>query len=164
MSARNRQNDGCSCGFALDGRLADAYNEEAFRYLLGVERKRAERSDRSFVLVLVELTDDGGRGARIDPSLARPLFAGLGRALREADVVGWYRAERIAGVVLTESGAAPREHASSQVVERIGRTLRECLPAHLTRRLQVRVCRIQPTLHRPSEHEHEPAQIRTTPA
>lgn len=164
MSARNRQTDGCSCGFARDSRPGHAYNEEAFRYLLGVERKRAERSNRAFLLVLVELAGDGGHAAQIDPPLARPLFEGLGCALREADLVGWYRSQRIAGVVLTELGTASDEQISSRVVDRIDRTLRECLPPGVTRRLQVRVCRIQPTLHRQSETDHEPAQIRTTPA
>jgi hypothetical protein len=164
VSATNRDTDGCACGFALDSHLTHAYNEEAFRYLLGVERKRAERSDRSFLLVLVELTDGRGRGVAIDPPLARPLFAGLGRALREADHIGWYRAQRIAGVVVSAPGAVSQELVSSLVAERIARTLRECLPSHVTRHLQVRVCRIQPTLHRPSEHDHEPAQVRTTPA
>lgn len=164
MSPRNRQTDGCSCGFARDSRPGHAYNEEAFRYLLGVERKRAERSNRPFLLVLVELAGDAGHAVQIDPPVARPLFAGLGCALREADLIGWYRAQRIAGAVLTEPDAATHDEVSSRVLDRIGRTLRECLPPDVTRRLQVRICRIQPTLHRPSESDHEPAQIRTTPA
>src|SRR5580765_3491422 len=44
--------DQCSC--ALAGHES-AYNEEAFQYLLSVERKRFEHSSRPFVLMLVEL-------------------------------------------------------------------------------------------------------------
>src|SRR5947207_3111784 len=57
--------DQCSCGMALTGHER-AYNEEAFHYLLGVERMRFDQSSRPFVLMLVELEGRAGQTAWID--------------------------------------------------------------------------------------------------
>src|SRR5260221_4121300 len=59
--------DQCACGLALTEH-ASAYNEEAFHYLLGVERKRFEHSSKPFVLMLVELEGRSGQTAPIDPA------------------------------------------------------------------------------------------------
>jgi hypothetical protein len=148
---------GCSCGFAADEGQANAYNEEAFRYLLGVEERRAERSDRPFLLVLVEMPSEGGTGLRIGPGLARLLFGSLWRSLREADVIGWYREARIAGAVLTDPLVSPSLDVSSIVASRIERGLREDLPPHLSCRLHVRVSRIEPPARTPPECHHATA-------
>src|SRR2546427_798692 len=42
-----------SYGVALEGRLGQAYNEEAFRYFLEIERKRAARARRPVRLLLL---------------------------------------------------------------------------------------------------------------
>src|SRR5688572_1911206 len=107
-----RESHRCSCGLAADSRLGHAYNEEAFRYLLAVQQRRAERSDRPFLLLLVDLEQDEGLGVRIEPAIARRIFASLWRALREADVIGWYREERTAGAVLTQLGPVPADEMS----------------------------------------------------
>ncbi len=78
-------------------------------------------------------------GARINPTVARKLFSGLWLHLRESDFVGWYREERVAGAVLTELGDAPETTGCRLVSQRISGVLRECLPASIARRLQVRV-------------------------
>jgi hypothetical protein len=130
----------------MDGRLGHAYNEEAFRYLLGVQARRAERCDRPFLLLLVDLKEQPGLGVRIDPPVARKLFAGLCGALREADVIGWYREERIAGAVLTEFGTDSSNETSSVVAGRVADVLSVILPSRVARRVQVRVCRMRPRL------------------
>lgn len=146
MPGTRRDSDGCSCGLALDGRLGHAYNEEAFRYLLGVQQKRSERSDAPFLLLLVDLKEHPALSARIEPAIARKLFAGLWRALREADVIGWYREDRIAGALLTELPDGTRDEASRVITERVGNVLSVVLPPNIVGRLQVRVCQIQPRL------------------
>ena len=60
----------CSCGVAFEGRLGQAYNEEAFRYFLAIERKRAERSHRTFLLLLVDVKK-AARDAQAHPSRGR---------------------------------------------------------------------------------------------
>src|SRR6266446_4785495 len=97
-----------SYGVSLEGRLGQAYNEDAFRYFLEIERKRAARAHRPVLLLLLDLRDQPEIGPRIDPMLAAKLFSGLWRCLRETDVVGWYREERVAGAVLTQVDDGPR--------------------------------------------------------
>jgi hypothetical protein len=128
-----------SCGVALEGRLGEPYDEEAFGCFLSIERKRCERSDRTFFLILVELTEEPGVSTRIDPRVASKLFLGLHSCLRETDFIGWYREGRIAGAVLTESPNRPRTDVSLGVGQRVSEALAACLPSHLARRLRVRV-------------------------
>ena len=146
MPGTRRDGDRCSCALAVSTRSGYAYNEEAFQYLLGVQRRRSQRSDRPFLLLLFDLRHPSGLPARIDAALARKLFAGLWRALREADVIGWYREEQIAGAVLTDLGTGPCADVSEVIMRRVQVTLSETLPQDIARRLQMRVCSLQPRL------------------
>ena len=130
--------DQCSCGLAMAG-YGDAYNEEAFRYLLTVERKRFEHSSRPFVLLLVELEQGSGHSERMDSAVSAKVFAGLARSLRETDLIGWYHEGRVVGVVLTHLGDAPMADVSRQMAERLTRILRHDLPEGISRRLKVRL-------------------------
>ena len=65
----------CSCGVALESRLGQAYNEEAFRYFLAIERKRAERSRRSILLLLIDMKKQPGMSGRIPPVVAARIFS-----------------------------------------------------------------------------------------
>src|SRR5580765_6227311 len=96
--------DQCSCALALAGH-GEAYNEEAFQYLLSVERKRFERSNQPLFLMLVELDSQRGQ-ASMDAPVAAKVFAGLGDLLRETDMIGWYREGRVVGALLTHHGDA----------------------------------------------------------
>ena len=130
----------CSCGLALTGH-GDAYNEEAFRYLLDVERNRFDYSSRPFVLVLVDLEQRSGLPHRFDSALGAKVFASLARSLRETDVIGWYREGRVVGALLTHLGDAPIADVSRQMAERVAQTLRDELPERVARRLKVRLYR-----------------------
>jgi hypothetical protein len=136
--------DRCTCGLAKDGRV-DAYNEEAFRYLLRLERRRSERSRRPFLLILVDLQNEP-EGDYTPPPGPDRLFASLCRALRESDVVGWYREERIAGAVLTGQGDPSWIDVAARITGRVTDALSQALPLPASRRLQVRAHQIHPTL------------------
>jgi hypothetical protein len=126
-------------GVALEGLCGEAHNEEAFQYLLWIERKRSERSGRTFLLMLVGLTETPGVSARIDPTVAAALFSGLRLCLRETDFAGWYREGRVAGAVLTESRNRPGTDVSRLVGQRVSGVLCARLPSDVARRLRVRV-------------------------
>jgi hypothetical protein len=143
---RHAGSDRCACGLVLDSREGHAYNEEAFRYLLTIQHERSERSDRPFVLLLIDLSEPAAFGSRIDSGVARTLFSAMCRTLRETDVIGWYREGRIAGAVLTELGNGSRIQASQLVAQRLTDVLRACLPTSISHRLQVRACQLQPKL------------------
>jgi hypothetical protein len=127
--------DECTCGFALTGDGA-AYNEEAFRFLLDVERQRFEASGEPFVLMLIDrrAANDGMNGA-----VGAGVFTSLTRSLRDTDVVGWYRHGGVIGAVLTHLGDAPVVNVSRQMADRVTRALVSDLPNEFARQLRVRV-------------------------
>src|SRR4051812_19023822 len=99
--------DACACGFVPDGSGAGAvYNEEAFRYFLDIERRRAELSNRPFVLLLVDLTKQTPVAAEMDAAASQTLMSALSFCVRETDFIGWYRGRSVAGAVLTQHSDA----------------------------------------------------------
>jgi hypothetical protein len=131
----------CSCGIALESRLGQACNEEAFRYFLAIERKRSRRSGRSFVLLLVRLRRGRGAPERIDPATAVKLFTGLWLGLRETDQIGWFREGRVAAALLTQIVEPPGTDIVSLVREKIRRSLCDALPVEMSR-LDIRAFRL----------------------
>jgi lipopolysaccharide/colanic/teichoic acid biosynthesis glycosyltransferase len=94
-------------------------NEDAFVSMLYLERRRAERSKKRFVLVLVDVqrTMAGGKPERVVPVLSKA----LAESTRETDIMGWYLENSLLGIIGTELGKA-----SNQVVQ-------ECFLAKLRR-------------------------------
>jgi len=121
---------------ALQDGAAKAYNEEAFRYFLEIERKRSESSTRPLLLLLVDI-----RGADdvIVHATATQLFAGLAGCLRETDFVGWYRENLVIGAVLTQRPGTHRSDMVAEISDRILGRLTPQVAAGLARRLQLRV-------------------------
>jgi hypothetical protein len=131
--------DQCSCDVALEGPLGSAYNEEAFRYFLDIERKRSELSSRPLLLLLVDFATRPGMNGDLENSLSARVFSGLSRCLRETDFFGWYREGQAIGAVLTQRTDSPDVDGAAQVTERVSGVLRKCLPAVAASQLQVRV-------------------------
>jgi hypothetical protein len=134
--------DDCSCGLALEDQTGQAYNEQAFRHFLTIERKRAARASRSFLLLLVSLRKEPGLSVTIDARAASRLFSGLALSVREIDFIGWYRQERVAGAVLTQGLATPESAAVGAIGERVRQVLGRSLSGREARRLQVRVLQL----------------------
>jgi hypothetical protein len=135
-----------SYGVALESRLGQAYNEEAFRYFLDIERRRAARAQRPVVLLLMDVKEPSVAGADIDALLAAKLFSGLLLCLRETDVIGWYRENRIVGAVLNQLDRAPGPNVPLAVRERVSGAIRKGLPPEIAGRLRVRVYQLRPRL------------------
>jgi hypothetical protein len=131
-------------GVALDSRLGQAYDEEAFLYFLAMERKRSERSGSPFLLVLVDLKEEPGASVRIIPAVSARIFSRLWLCLRETDVVGWYREERVAAALLTHLAGGPLPEVCDEVGQRVTAAMREGLPPKVARRLQARVYQLGP--------------------
>lgn len=121
------------------------YAEDVFRLFLGHERRRAERAGRSLLLVLVEMPGPDGQSGVIDEDAASLVFQLLGNAVRDADFVGWYRAQRVAAAALTQARNGPLPDVSSRVGERVTQVLREHLPPPLAARMEVRVLQLRAT-------------------
>ena len=126
----------CSCGMA---HAAGVYNEEAFHYLLSVEYKRFARSQRPFVLALIEEAAVAPESPRIHPAVSAKVFAALAHALRETDVIGWYRDGRVVGALLTHLGDPPVAEVSRLMSGKITRALQKELPGASANRLTAKL-------------------------
>ncbi len=87
------------------------------------ERRRAERSSRQFALMLV----DGGQEFSSDRKhdLLQTVAATLIESMRGTDIVGWYKTDTVAGVILTEFGDGEIPAALSATKVRVCAALRE---------------------------------------
>jgi hypothetical protein len=97
------------------------------------------------MLLLVDLKEEPGLTVRFEPAIAARLFEVLWPCLRETDFLGWYRENQVAGAVLTHIGETADTDISALISQRVGDALRGDLPAHIGRRLQVRVYQRPPT-------------------
>ena len=127
----------------LDCPRGSEYDETAFHYFLATERARAARAGRPLRLLLAALEPTPDLPMPFSRGSASRLFSGLRAALRETDVIGWYRQDHVAGAVLSAwqealvDGAGPLDR-------RIEQSLRRCLPDTLARSLRVRVVEHDP--------------------
>jgi hypothetical protein len=129
--------DHCTPGLALAGH-GEALNELAFHFLLEIERKRFQRSEQPYALLLIDLNVANDGAARIDEALSARVFDALASALRETDVIGWYRERRIVGALLTHLDHGSVVEVCNRLSERIIRSLHERLPLAVAARVVVR--------------------------
>src|SRR5437867_3958867 len=78
----------------------EALAEEVFRRIFCFERKRAERSGRCFLLMLVDV--ESVLQANQSREMSGMIVSALSCSTRETDIVGWYRERATLGVIFTE--------------------------------------------------------------
>ena len=78
----------------------EVLSEETFHRKIAQERKRSERSQRPFVLLLIDA--GGDQPADQQGPFLLNLLPALQGATRETDVTGWYTANAVIGVMFTE--------------------------------------------------------------
>jgi lipopolysaccharide/colanic/teichoic acid biosynthesis glycosyltransferase len=109
------------------GRSSDRMllGEDAFASMLYLERRRAERAKKRFVLMLVDV-----KRIISDPQRQR-ILAGISKAVinatRETDILGWYLEENLLGVIGTELGRSTPKTVQARMLERLRREFREVL-------------------------------------
>lgn len=103
-------------------------HEEAFQRILSLETKRAQRSQKPFLLSLLEMESHlPSEQARI--TLGKILSI-LDSTSRDTDVTGWYKSQSVVGVMFTEIASADRSAILATIIARMNHTLR----GHLTPR------------------------------
>lgn len=100
-------------------------HEEAFHSVLTLERRRAERSNKPFVLMLLDANSENGQAANI----LYHAFEAIVASKRETDLVGWYKESAILGVVFTEVNI----EATRPVTETLRTKIESALVKHLGR-------------------------------
>jgi len=94
--------------------------------MISIERKRSERSQRPFVLLLIDTgrSQSGDKQARV----LLDMLSALQGATRETDITGWYTTNSVAGAMFTEIVLDNDNNAVlSTILSRIGSLLREKL-------------------------------------
>jgi hypothetical protein len=107
--------------------------EEVFRRMLLLEKKRAQRSGKIFLVALLEMESvlaiDRNRDKhreREQKTLAR-IVSLLASTTRETDMTGWYKDHSVVGVMFREVGTDCR----SLILATIAARLRKTLESHL---------------------------------
>ena len=97
-------------------------DEESFRKVIAIERKRTERSKAPFVLMLVEIANQNS--AKTGPAL-ETVMGSLLSSSRDTDVVGWYKGKNTIGALYTGLVAGERSAILMTILTRATSTLRE---------------------------------------
>jgi exopolysaccharide biosynthesis polyprenyl glycosylphosphotransferase len=87
---------------SLNGARHELLAENVFRRIFCWERKRAERSSRCFLLMLVQV-ETVLKTSKNERTLSE-IASALSGTTRETDIAGWYREDAILGVIFTELG------------------------------------------------------------
>ena len=101
--------------------LKEVLAEEVFRRMISLERKRSERTQRPFVLFLM----DTGRTQPTEKNgqILLDILSALQTATRETDIMGWHETNSVVGVMFTEI-ALENNLILSTVLGRISDVLR----------------------------------------
>lgn len=103
----------------------EVLTEDVFRKILCWERKRAERSSRCFLLMLVNI--EKALKAHPNGKVLREIVSAVSQSTRETDVAGWYVEGAVLGVIFTELGEESGEAFSQLAREKLIRALEATL-------------------------------------
>jgi exopolysaccharide biosynthesis polyprenyl glycosylphosphotransferase len=111
--------------------------EELFLGMLCLERKRTERSNKRFILMLV----DGGDAYKqnSESTVTKGIIAAINATRRETDVAGWYKHGMILGVIFTELSEATEASTSQLVLHKVKEHLSKHLPMEIRKDIYVSV-------------------------
>jgi lipopolysaccharide/colanic/teichoic acid biosynthesis glycosyltransferase len=98
-------------------------NEESFKRMIAVERKRTERSREPFLLMLLE-AGNHQRAEKNSNALDKIISAMLS-STRETDVVGWYKDRTTVGVMFTGLAIEDKNAVLSTILSRVSAALRD---------------------------------------
>lgn len=114
--------------------LVAALPETEFCRLLCRERKRSERSRKSFLLMLVRQKASTLNDAKVVLERAvRP----IGGMIRETDTLGWFDSRAALGVIFSELGNAELSSAVESIESKTLSALRHVLPANQVEAFQI---------------------------
>jgi lipopolysaccharide/colanic/teichoic acid biosynthesis glycosyltransferase len=97
-------------------------NEDSFLRMLSLERKRAERSGKAFLLMLLDIGGDNSKPG--DGRGLENIVSTLMVTTRETDVTGWYQGHSVFGVMFTELVIEEKDTILSTMLERVTNVLR----------------------------------------
>lgn len=129
MNARRSKGSRTSSRSTRPSTMMDrsALREEVFLRVIGHERKRAERSQKPSLLMLIEMetqfpSDKNGEALQ-------KMLTALAATTRETDVIGWYKNDAVIGVMFTEITVEDGSSIVTTVMARVSEAFRSRLSA-----------------------------------
>lgn len=109
--------------------------EETFHTMLALERRRAERSRKPFVLMLLDSSTAHANGHR--QTFIERLTSVVSDATRETDLIGWYESGAVLAVIFTEVSFEGENPITHVLRSKIVRTLQDNLDSKLASQLHI---------------------------
>lgn len=132
-----------------------ALDEESFRRVIAIERKRTERSRSPFVLALIEVTDLGYVGKS---DALQGVVSVLLASSRDTDLVGWYKDGETIGALYTGLVGSDKGAIIETILSRINSTIRQELTFELLNHVKI-------SLHYfPDDWDHDSSDTPSNPA
>ncbi|HSZ01434.1 MAG TPA: sugar transferase [Terriglobales bacterium] len=103
----------------------EVLNEETFRRMISIERKRTERSRKPFLLMLLD-TGNRQESEKNGKALDR-IVSALLASIRETDVTGWYKSRATVGVLFTELAIDDKNSILGTMLTKVSGTLKDKL-------------------------------------
>lgn len=97
-------------------------DEESFKRVIAIERKRTERSQAPFVLMLLEIPNQSVE--KTIPALESVMNVLLASS-RDTDLVGWYREKTTIGALFTGLVAGDKSSILATILSRVSDSLRD---------------------------------------
>src|SRR5579883_666692 len=111
------------------------FGEEVFQNVLMLERRRAERSRRPFVLMLIN-ADKHSQPKGDVLQQAVPLLISI---TRESDLIGWYRDSATVGIIFTELAEGEKATIAGTLLQKVESALQEGLGGARFSRISISV-------------------------
>jgi lipopolysaccharide/colanic/teichoic acid biosynthesis glycosyltransferase len=134
----------------------ETLDQESFHEVIALERKRTERSGSPFALMLIDVSGaiNSGRGSQLLDSALSVLLS----VSRDTDVIGWYEADAVIGVMFTELSPEEKSSLLDAMHGRLMEGLKQCLTSEQLSRVDV-------SFHLfPEEWEHDASGFDINPA
>lgn len=100
-----------------------ALDEKTFHRVIAVERKRTERSKSPFVLMLLEVANP--QNVEKTRRSLDCILAALISSCRDTDLVGWYKHQRVVGVMFTGLVVNDKNSVLGAILTRVSTTLQD---------------------------------------
>jgi exopolysaccharide biosynthesis polyprenyl glycosylphosphotransferase len=116
------------------GKPREFLSEKMFATALRLERKRSERSGKSFLLALLNLTVAHPAECQ---DLRNTLATAICRVVRDTDVVGWYEEDAVVGAIFTHLQDGSRTAARDAVNAKLAGAFAASAAAQKLQRLRI---------------------------
>ena len=128
MNSRPESAKASSGLFAARTMDRETLTEEAFHRMISMERRRTTRSQKSFLLMLLDMGEHST--SKNNQVSLRKVLSTLSGMLRETDVTGWYKEDSVVGVMFTEIELDHENSIPATMMTRVTHTLKNHLAPH----------------------------------